>query len=134
MKSWLLPALVALAVLLYLRSPIDLIPDLVRPFGLLDDLAVLLSALWWYRRRRRGAAAGEAPRGDARDFDPYAVLGVDRDAGDEDIARAYRECMKRYHPDRVADLGDELRHLAHEKTVEIQRAYEQLRRGRRAAG
>ncbi len=36
--------------------------------------------------------------------------------------------MKKYHPDRVADLGEELRKVAHEKSVEIQRAYEALKK------
>ena len=61
-------------------------------------------------------------------WDPHAVLGVARGASREEIARAYREQLKRYHPDRVADLGPELQRLAHQKTVDIQRAYAELRR------
>ena len=38
--------------------------------------------------------------------------------------------MKQYHPDRVSGLGEELQHLAHEKTLAIQRAYEELRQRR----
>jgi DnaJ-domain-containing protein 1 len=41
--------------------------------------------------------------------------------------------MKRYHPDRVDDLGEELQRVAHEKTLAIQRAYEELREKPRAA-
>jgi preprotein translocase subunit Sec63 len=58
--------------------------------------------------------------------DPWEVLGVPRGASREEITRAYRERLKEYHPDRVAQLGTELRELAHEKTVEIRRAYERL--------
>jgi len=61
-------------------------------------------------------------------WDPHAVLGVARGASREEIARAYREQLKRYHPDRVADLGPELQRLAHQKTVDIQRAYAELQR------
>ncbi len=32
-------------------------------------------------------------------FDPYAVLGVDRDASPLTVARAHRRLAKRYHPD-----------------------------------
>jgi preprotein translocase subunit Sec63 len=59
-------------------------------------------------------------------WDPYAVLGVARGASQDEIARAYREQVKRYHPDRVADLGTELQQVAHKKTVELQRAYREL--------
>lgn len=31
--------------------------------------------------------------------DPYAVLGVERDASQQQVARAYRRLAKRYHPD-----------------------------------
>ncbi len=55
------------------------------------------------------------------------VLGVHRDASATELGRAYRERMKEYHPDRVADLGPELRELAHRKTVEIQRAWDTVR-------
>jgi preprotein translocase subunit Sec63 len=61
-------------------------------------------------------------------WDPWAVLGVTRGASHAEIARAYREQVKRYHPDRVADLGPELQHVAHQKTVELQRAYAELTR------
>jgi DnaJ-domain-containing protein 1 len=118
----------ALVVFLYLRSPIDVLPDRLGPLGLLDDLVVLLLAIWWLRRPRPAATRpGAAPeRAGVAPWDPHAVLGVARGATRDEIAQAYRDQMKRYHPDRVADLGDELRRLAHEKTVEIQRAYAEL--------
>lgn len=123
--SWVVAALLVVFVLLYIRSPIDLIPDAIRPFGLLDDLAVLLGAIWWYRKRTRAAESGGSPR-EPDGFDPYAVLGVRRGASREEISRAYREQMKLYHPDRVAGLGDELQQVAHRRSVEIQQAYESL--------
>lgn len=35
--------------------------------------------------------------------------------------------MNEYHPDKVAHLGEDLQKLAHQKALEIQRAYQQLR-------
>lgn len=141
---------VCLLLLLYLRSPIDLLPDRIGGLGLLDDLVAVLVAVWWLRRRgsvlprprttARERARGPGSRGDgpgggqagaAADngeapWDPWQVLGVARGASREDITRAYREQMKRYHPDRVADLGEELQDLAHRKAQDIQRAYAEI--------
>ena len=123
-------ALLGLA-LLYLRMPFDLIPDAL-PVGLLDDIAMLLAALYFGGRTMSGESAEQGagsahPEGPAVGFDPYEILGVRRGASKEEITRAFRERMKQYHPDRVADLGKELRDVAHEKSVQIQRAYEMLK-------
>jgi hypothetical protein len=121
---------VVLALLLYLRSPIDLVPDRVGGIGLLDDIVVLLCGAWWVRRR---LARGRPPPR-ARDvspdtpWDPHAVLGVGRHASPSEITRAYRERMRSYHPDHVAHLGEELQELAHRKALEIQRAYDEIGR------
>ena len=64
--------------------------------------------------------------GSAVPWDPYAVLGVARGASRDQIRDAYREQLKLYHPDRVSGLGEELQALAHDKVIEIQRAYEEL--------
>lgn len=61
-------------------------------------------------------------------WNPHAILGVTPGASRDEIAQAYRAQLKRYHPDRVADLGPELQRVAHHKTVELQRAYAELTR------
>ena len=52
--------------------------------------------------------------------DYYQVLGVNRDAGDEAIRKAYRALALRYHPDKNKDDG------AEERFKEIAEAYEVL--------
>ena len=62
-----------------------------------------------------------------RTFDPYVVLGVRRLASQDEIKRAYREMMTKYHPDKVSHLGSEFREMARVRAEAINRAYEMLR-------
>ena len=59
--------------------------------------------------------------------DPYRVLGVSRDASDEEIKRAYRALAKQYHPDR--NPGDA---EAAKKMQQINAAYEQIKNPEKA--
>jgi molecular chaperone DnaJ len=56
--------------------------------------------------------------------DPYEVLGIKPGASEAEIKAAYRELVKKYHPDKYQNnpLGD----LAQEKMQEINQAYESL--------
>ena len=56
--------------------------------------------------------------------DPYKVLGVSRDASDEEIKKAYRELTKKYHPD--LNPGDE---YAAQMMNDVNAAYDQIKNG-----
>ena len=53
--------------------------------------------------------------------DPYATLGVSRDASDAEIKRAFRKLARKYHPDRNPDDN-----AAEAKFKEVQAAYETI--------
>ena len=55
---------------------------------------------------------------------PYEILGISRNASEEEIKKAYKELVKKYHPDM--HQNNPLSELAEEKFKEIQEAYEYL--------
>jgi uncharacterized membrane protein YkvA (DUF1232 family) len=144
--------LLVLAVL-YVLNPYDVFPDMVIGWGWIDDL-VILGFLWRYfytlKKKREGfqkyyqsgrnthtgenykKAAGEnSSRSNAQaqgsSWDPYKILEIQRGASQEDIKRAYRQLAGKYHPDKVAHLGDEFKVIAEKRFKEIQQAYQELR-------
>lgn len=60
--------------------------------------------------------------------DPYQVLGVSRDASEEEIKKAYRKLSRIYHPD--ANINNPNKDQAEEKFKEIQQAYQQIMKER----
>ncbi|MBR6501810.1 MAG: J domain-containing protein [Clostridia bacterium] len=61
--------------------------------------------------------------------DPYEVLGVSKNATDDQIKDAYRELARKYHPDNYID--NPLSDLASEKMKEINEAYDAIVNERR---
>lgn len=59
--------------------------------------------------------------------DPHEVLGVSKNATQDEIKTAYRKLAKQYHPDRY--IGNPLADLAAEKFKEINEAYDTLTGG-----
>lgn len=60
----------------------------------------------------------------------YKILGIDPNATDDEVKKAYREMAKKYHPDKVAYLGEEVRKSAEQKLQEVNEAYEKIKKQR----
>ena len=96
-----------------------------------------LSGYWfetWIRNLAKPVEkhrSAEAPR-HSPPGDPYATLGVSRDASDEDLRTAYREKAKHLHPDvlRSQGLSDELMRLASEEMARVNAAWAEIRKAR----
>lgn len=61
--------------------------------------------------------------------DPYKVLGVDRDATDDEVKRAYRRLAKKYHPDLNPNDQEAARRMQ-----EVNDAYDQIKNPEKYTG
>ncbi len=57
----------------------------------------------------------------------YEILGINKDATDEEVKKAYRRMALESHPDKVTHLGEDIRKDAEEKFKKIQQAYEDIK-------
>ncbi len=64
--------------------------------------------------------------------DAYKLLGVAKDAGDDELKKAYRRLMIQHHPDKLVAKGlpQEMMEMASKKTMEIKEAYELIKKSR----
>lgn len=60
----------------------------------------------------------------------YRILEIDPDATDDEVRRAYRKMAVKYHPDKVATLGEDVQKAAEEKFKAVSQAYEAICRER----
>ncbi len=77
-----------------------------------------IEAKYTYHHQRQTSAA----QADGTQY--YAVLGLQPGADMDSIKKAYRQLSMKYHPDKVAHLGDEFKSVAEEKMKEINSAYD----------
>lgn len=64
--------------------------------------------------------------------DPYKVLGITRDATDEEIKKAYRDLSRKYHPD--ANVNNPNKDKAEEMFKLVQQAYDQIMNEKKYGG
>lgn len=60
----------------------------------------------------------------------YRILGISPEATDEEVKKAYRRMAVKYHPDKVATLGEDVQKAAEEKFKAVSQAYEAICRER----
>lgn len=82
------------------------------------DLRVIFASL--------GGPSPNTPSGP----DPYTVLGLARESSDEELKKAYRALAKKFHPDRVTHLGEEVRAHSEQKFKELQAAWDAIKKER----
>lgn len=66
-----------------------------------------------------------------RDTDSdYKILEIERSASDEDVKKAYRKMAVKFHPDKLAALGEEVQKAGKEKFQKVLEAYENIKKQR----
>jgi DnaJ like chaperone protein len=63
-------------------------------------------------------------------LNPYKVLEITENATDSEVKKAYRKLAIKFHPDKIGDLGEGPRKLAKERFLQVQGAYEQIKKSR----
>jgi hypothetical protein len=126
--------------LAYLISPVDIIPDLLLPYiGWIDDGVIIGTIIYLIRYgklpnfffKKKGVKEKKFSQPKTEKFKtddqtPYEILGINPSASKKEINRAYKEAIKKYHPDKLSHLGEEFSDLANEKFLAIQKAYDTL--------
>ena len=62
--------------------------------------------------------------------DSYEVLGISHTASDDEVKQAYKEMLRKYHPDNYVGSNNPLAPLAEEKFKEAQEAYNDIMKAR----
>lgn len=77
-------------------------------------------------------ASGQQPSSTSTLKQAYALLGVNETDDDSTIKKSYRRLMNQHHPDKLVAKGlpEEMMRLATEKTQQIQKAYDQIKKSR----
>lgn len=66
---------------------------------------------------------------EASDLKKYgSVLGLTGKVTKEEIKKAYREKVRKYHPDTLQNMAPEFQDLAKKKTAELNEAYEFMKK------
>ena len=60
----------------------------------------------------------------------YKILEIAKSSTDDEVKKAYRKMVKKYHPDKLQGIGAEHLKGAEEKFLQIQNAYEKIKNER----
>lgn len=58
----------------------------------------------------------------------YKILGITKDATNDEIKKAYRSMALKNHPDKVANMGEDVVKAAQEKFKKINEAYDKIKK------
>ncbi len=100
----------------------------------LAQLEGMVQAQRAFHQGRGGRHEAARPRADLLQ-EAYQLLGVNSNASDAEVKKAYRRQMNQHHPDKLVARGlpEEMVKMATEKTQEIKAAYDTITQARQRA-
>jgi DnaJ like chaperone protein len=60
----------------------------------------------------------------------YKILEIEATATNDEVKKAFREMAKKYHPDKVGHLGEDVKKTAEAKFTNLNAAYEAIKQER----
>ncbi|MBS0571543.1 MAG: co-chaperone DjlA [Proteobacteria bacterium] len=111
------------------REKLAIVRRLCATLGVHEQELAALAAMRGYGFGYAGGGYRQAqsPPGAPPGKDPYAVLGLSREASDREVKTAYRRLISQHHPDKLGDVPEALKRRAEERAREINIAYEKIR-------
>ena len=105
---------------------------LTRACAVLHIPANVFSAMLDARRAGGGSSHSQyqqVPRQGESLQQSYATLGIKADASAQEVKRAYRKLVSRYHPDRLVSQGlpEEMMEMSKKRVREINAAYDKIK-------
>jgi DnaJ-domain-containing protein 1 len=133
--------LIIAILIIYIISPLDLFPFVF------DDLIAsgFLFYFWrkfknqknrenYYSRSQSQPNIKGEPAGSMSLDKSYKLLNISSDVSLSEVQKAYKEKMAKSHPDKVAHLSEELQEKAKELTLEIIKAYNDIKSHKESRG
>ena len=70
-------------------------------------------------------------QGSANNLDKwFGILEIDKNASDNEVKKAHRKMVAKYHPDKLQGVSEDIIKLAEEKFLLVQKAYEEIKKNR----
>lgn len=105
-----------LAFLMEINSQLELPPENLKQ----------IIAIYASYSQSNDSTSKETKKAKTRNELDFSILGVEQNATQQEIKKAYRTLVKIHHPDNFAQHSEYQQKLASDKFIEIQNAYERL--------
>ena len=133
--------LIIAILIIYIISPLDLFPFVF------DDLIASGFLFYFWRKfknqknRKNYYSRSQSQPNIKGELDgsmsldkSYKLLNISSDVSLSEVQKAYKEKMAKSHPDKVAHLSEELQKKAKELTLEINKAYNDIKSHKESRG